>query len=156
MIKISILLASRRFSTLRLPSKYTAAFTLNHQIRSCLTLPELAAFLEQHDQQVRQHAKTPILEYLNEFPLSFNLASIETPLKVYLYVLSLDDLNLYEEQLRHSTLIKLLEYSGRDAHKVRHLVVEQERRLAALAGVQPFDLVDAINWLVMRKTLRGN
>lgn len=63
---------------------------------------------------------------------------------------------MYEEQLRHSNLIKWTEYSHYSGFKIKALIEEQEEKMMAMIDRQPFDIIDSINWLVMRKTLRGN
>jgi hypothetical protein len=156
MIKINSLLSRGLFSTLVFPEHYQEAFRINHEIRGCLTLAELSEYVVGNDELIRKHAKTSILEYLNEIPLHFNMKSISTPLQVYFYVLTLQDLNLYEEQLRLSNLIKLSVYAGQDALKLKDLMDQQQRRLETITQKQPFDVVDAINWLVLKGESKGS
>ena len=71
-------------------------------------------------------------------------------------MLTLERLNLYEEQLRLSNLIKLSLYTGKDAGKLKDIMKDQEKKIERMVKKQPFDLVDAMNWLVMRKNLTSS
>ena len=47
-------------------------------------------------------------------------------------------------------------YCGKDRSKVSEFVDNQEKKIIEITNFQSFDLVDAINWMVMRKSLQGS
>jgi hypothetical protein len=70
-----------------------------------------------------------VLEYFNEFPVGFMFQSMNSPLRVYDYVLGLQGLTLYEEQLKYANICKMIEYASKDSRALEKRAHEQERRI---------------------------
>lgn len=71
-------------------------------------------------------------------------------------MLRLEGLTLYEEQLRYANLCKMIEYAPRDSREMERRAHEQERKIVARTKTQPFDLVDALNWILYQRAHIGS
>lgn len=87
-------------------------------MRSCISLQELADFVEKNDADIQLYGKTIALEYFNEFPASFSYRTMKSELSVFEYVLGLTNLSAYEEQLRYANICKMIEYAPWDAREL--------------------------------------
>jgi hypothetical protein len=58
------------------------------------------------------------LEYFNEFPLPYTYRTMKSQIHVYEYVLGLQGLSAYEEQLRYANICKMIEYAPWDGREL--------------------------------------
>lgn len=60
--------------------------------------------------------QTVFLEFLNNYPLSYNYRQAGSPIKMYYEILKMDarKMSIYEQQLKLSVMCHLKEYLGRE------------------------------------------
>ena len=57
------------------------------------------------------------------------MQTMDSPLQIFFYVLTLKDVNMYEQQLIVANLAKMNVYSGLDARKMNDMMLQETKKL---------------------------
>jgi hypothetical protein len=139
------------------PSHLQNSFTLHRDLKSCLSLRQATEVFNKHQHELTEIDRTPFLEYLNNYPLSYHYRYLDSPIKIYLQILSMQNLSIYEQQLKLAILVRLKEYLCKDdKYFISEEIRKQEDVIVKGVKEKAYDTVHALNLLFLHKDATDN